>query len=95
MAVDLIALTPQQIAAGALSVVPTAIAISSALVAVLPVPVNQRTLYAFVWRIMDYVALNFANGTTAVRAMAKGHVVPAPEPFAPVPVAGPPAAPKA
>lgn len=57
-----------------------AIAACAALVAVLPPPKNMRTGYAYVWQVIDFVALNFGHGKTVAKAVANGSVVPASEP---------------
>ena len=53
-----------------------AITACAALVAVLPPPKNMRTGYAYVWQMLDFVALNFGHGKTAAKVAAKNEVVP-------------------
>lgn len=52
------------------------ITVCAALVAVLPPPKNMKTGYGYVWQVIDIIALNFARGTTASKAVAIGTVVP-------------------
>lgn len=76
-----------------------AVTVASALIAVLPPPRNMRTGYAYVWQVLDWIALNFGNGQTTAKGVATGAVVPAPAPQPaarppmPAPGQGPPARP--
>lgn len=56
------------------------IALCAAFVAAVPAPVAPTTWYgkagSAVWRGIDFIALNFAHGTTTSKAVADGAVVP-------------------
>lgn len=54
--------------------VAAAVAACAAITAAIPPPKNQKTGWAYIYNMLDFIALNFGNGKTAAKALVNGEL---------------------